>query len=107
MKQFYRVIRKADNKPMTLDGKEFHYTRGEAIKKARQFDGKIQPLSEEENDRELLREVLENLKFSFCEVLAYCDAEKEFGSKYPFEKNFREIVDDVIVWVNDENGEAE
>lgn len=103
MKQFYRVILKADNKPMALDGKEFHYTRGEAIKKARKFDGKIQPLSEEENNRELLRESLETLVFSFCEVLAYSGWDKEFNDKYPFPKNFREIVDDVIEWVESEN----
>lgn len=100
MKQFYRVVR--DGKPIALDGKEFHYTRGEAIKKARMFDGKIEPLSDEENDRELLKEALESMKFAFCEVLAYCDWEKEFGSKYPFHKNFREMVDDVITWVENE-----
>ena len=101
-KQFYRVILKADNKPMELYGKELHYTRGEAIKKARMFNGKIEALSEEENNQELLREALENLRFSFCEVLANCDCEKEFGSKYPFGKNFREMVDDVISWVESE-----
>ena len=103
MKQFYCVILKSDSKPMALNGKELHYPRGEAIKKARMFDGKIEALSDEENDRELLREALENLKLSFCEVLVYCDDEKEFGSKYPFGKNFREVVDDVIEWVEDEN----
>ena len=107
MKQFYRVVvkRTADGKagkPLTIDGKELHYTRGEAIKKAKMFGGKIQPLSEEENNRELLRESLENLKFAFVDILYYCDFEKEFGSKYPFTKNFREVVDDVIYWVEDE-----
>jgi hypothetical protein len=103
MKQFYRVVKNSDGKPLEMDGKEFHYTRGEAIKKARVFDGKIQPLSDEENDRELLRESLVNLQFAFAEVLAYSGFEKEFGSKYPFQKNFREMVDDVIHWVEDEN----
>lgn len=102
-KQFYRVILKADNKPMELYGKELHYTRGEAIKKARMFDGKMEALSEDENNQEILREALETLKFSFSEVLTYSGWEKEFGSKYPFEKNFKEVVDDVIAWVNDEN----
>ena len=102
MKQFYRVVRKIDNKPIALDGKGFHYTRGEAIKKARMFDGKIEPLSDDENDRELLREAMENLKFSFAEVLAYCGFEKEFNNKYPFEKNFKEVVSDVIAWVDSE-----
>jgi hypothetical protein len=102
-KQYYRVNLKVNCKPMTLDSKELHYSRGEAIKKARMFNGKIEALSEEENNQELLREAMENLKFAFCEVLQRCDYETEFGSKYPFQKNFREMVDDVIVWVDDEN----
>lgn len=105
--KFYRVIKNVDGKPLEMNGKELNYTKGEAIKKARMFDGKIEPLSEEENDQEILREALENLKFAFTDVLTHSGWEKEFGSKYPFQKNFCEVVDDIIAWVDDEIGREE
>jgi hypothetical protein len=105
MKQFYRVIKKADNKPLESNGKEIHYTRGEALKKSKMFDGKIEPLSDEENDLELLKEAFVNLKFAFAEVLAYAGHEKVYNDKYPFNKNFREMADAVIEWTDSETDE--
>jgi hypothetical protein len=84
---------------MTMNGKELHYTRGEAIKKARLFNGRIEPLSDEENDHELLRESLVNLEFAFADVLSLYDNNEDFNKNYPFEKNFKEVVNDVIKWV--------
>ena len=101
MQQYYYVM--VDGKPVAHhDGKLCTYTRGEAIKKARLFNGKIEAVPEDVNIKENLKEALRGLQAAFVNVLDVCDHEAEFNSKYPFHKCFIELTHDVIDWVDSE-----
>jgi hypothetical protein len=100
MSKYYHVEK--DGKLLESMGVVQVYTPGEAVKKARLFDGKVVPLSEEENAKEVMKAALINLKNAFCEVLDASGFETEFNSKYPFDRCFRELTDMVIDWVESE-----
>ncbi len=60
------------------------------------------PLSAKENNPDTLKQTLINLKHAFCDVLEHCDYEQQFNDKYPFDRCFRELTQDVIEWVDSE-----
>jgi hypothetical protein len=100
MTKYYHVI--VDGKPLEFGGVPVVYSRGQAIKKARQFVGKIQALSPEASAKEEMKAALQKLETAFLNVLNVSDYEHQFNDKYPFQKNFAEIVDDVIEWISSE-----
>jgi hypothetical protein len=101
MSKYYHV--EVDGKPLESMGIVQVYSPGEAAKKARIFEGKVVPLSEEENAKQNLKESLINLKNAFCQVLDASGFETEFNSdKYPFDSCFIELTHKVIDWVESE-----
>jgi hypothetical protein len=101
MCKYYHV--EVNGKPLESMGVVQVYTPGEAVKKARLFDGKVVPLSEEENAKEVMKAALINLKNAFCEVVEATDFETEFNpNTYPFDRCFLELTDKVIDWVESE-----
>ena len=99
MKKYYHVI--VDGRPLEIGGKPAIYTRGEAIKKAHAWNGKIKEVDEETAANEEMKEALFSLKNAFLGVLQASDYETEFDSlKYPFDCNFKEMVNKVIDWVD-------
>jgi hypothetical protein len=101
MCKYYHV--EVNRKPLESMGVIQVYTPGEAIKKARLFGGKVVPLSQEENAKEVMKAALINLKNAFCEVLEASDYETEFKSElYPFDRCFSELTDKVIEWIGSE-----
>jgi hypothetical protein len=101
MCKYYHV--EVDGKPLESMGVIQVYSPAEAAKKARIFEGKVVPLTEEENAKEVMKAALVNLKNAFCEVLEASENTSEFDpEKYPFDRCFRELTDKVIDWVDSE-----
>jgi hypothetical protein len=101
MCKYYHV--EVEGKPLESMGAVQVYSPGEAIKKARLFGGKVVPLSDEDNAKEVMKAALINLKDAFYQVLEASEFTDEFNpEKYPFDKCFRDLTSEVTSWVESE-----
>lgn len=101
MSKYYCVT--VDGEPLkSFEGSIQCYTRGEAVKKSKMFNGKWFPVSYEVNRKINLKKSLIHLKDAFCDVLENCSCNEQFGDKYPFPKEFVSMVKDISDWVYDE-----